>query len=140
MSDRGSEIIYRAENVPVRFFKACRWCRRQKMRCDARSQVPCFRCRSTGRDCILDPIDDGRRRHDRRRKTTTPARWVSILLISATQTHNLPIAIETKQLHHRWISGPDFILRHRESKDFLPPTSKMAGLTLRLTHCLTRRA
>ncbi|CAG8099181.1 unnamed protein product [Penicillium salamii] len=74
MSDRGSEIIYRAENVPVRFFKACRWCRRQKMRCDARSQVPCFRCRSTGRDCILDPIDDGRRRHDRRRKTTTPAR------------------------------------------------------------------
>ncbi|CAG8145850.1 unnamed protein product [Penicillium olsonii] len=74
MSERGSEIIYRAENVPVRFFKACRWCRRQKMRCDARSQVPCFRCRSTGRDCILDPIDDGRRRHDRRRKTTTPAR------------------------------------------------------------------
>ncbi|KAJ5418963.1 MFS multidrug transporter [Penicillium crustosum] len=74
MSERGSEIVYRAENVPIRFFKACRWCRRQKMRCDARSQVPCFRCRSTGRDCILDPIDDGRRRSDRRRKTTTPAR------------------------------------------------------------------
>ncbi|CAP92184.1 Pc13g11150 [Penicillium rubens Wisconsin 54-1255] len=74
MSERGSEIVYRAENVPVRFFKACRWCRRQKMRCDARSQVPCFRCRSSGRDCILDPIDDGRRRNDRRRKTTTPAR------------------------------------------------------------------
>ncbi|CAG7947877.1 unnamed protein product [Penicillium nalgiovense] len=74
MSERGSEIVYRAENVPVRFFKACRWCRRQKMRCDARSQVPCFRCRSSGRDCILDPIDDGRRRTDRRRKTTTPAR------------------------------------------------------------------
>ncbi|KAJ6180873.1 MFS multidrug transporter [Penicillium mononematosum] len=74
MSERGSEIVYRAENVPVRFFKACRWCRRQKMRCDARSQVPCFRCRSSGRDCILDPIEDGRRRNDRRRKTTTPAR------------------------------------------------------------------
>ncbi|KAJ5181891.1 MFS multidrug transporter [Penicillium cf. viridicatum] len=74
MSERGSEIVYRAENVPIRFFKACRWCRRQKMRCDARSQVPCFRCRSAGRDCILDPIDDGRRRSDRRRKTTTPAR------------------------------------------------------------------
>ncbi|KAJ6022559.1 uncharacterized protein N7446_012909 [Penicillium canescens] len=74
MSERGSEIVYRAENIPIRFFKACRWCRRQKMRCDARSQTPCFRCRSTGRDCILDPIDDGRRRSDRRRKTTTPAR------------------------------------------------------------------
>ncbi|KAJ5793805.1 hypothetical protein N7457_000404 [Penicillium paradoxum] len=74
MSERGSEIVYRAENVPIRFFKACRWCRRQKMRCDAHSQVPCFRCRSAGRDCILDPIDGGRRRNDRRRKITTPAR------------------------------------------------------------------
>ncbi|KAJ5627951.1 hypothetical protein N7490_010179 [Penicillium lividum] len=73
MSERGSEIVFRAENVPIRFFKACRWCRRQKMRCDARQQVPCFRCRSTGRDCILDPIEDNRRRTDRRRKAT-PAR------------------------------------------------------------------
>ncbi|KAJ5161547.1 C6 transcription factor [Penicillium capsulatum] len=75
MSQRGSEIIFRAENVPIRFFKACRWCRRQKMRCDARHQVPCFRCRSTGRDCILDPIEDTRRRserNDRRRKMSTP--------------------------------------------------------------------
>ncbi|KAJ5578235.1 uncharacterized protein N7459_007199 [Penicillium hispanicum] len=74
MSERGSEIVFRAENVPIRFFKACRWCRRQKMRCDARHQVPCFRCRSTGRDCILDPIEDNRRRSERRRKTT-PARY-----------------------------------------------------------------
>ncbi|KAJ5664174.1 MFS multidrug transporter [Penicillium longicatenatum] len=74
MSERGSEIVFRAENVPIRFFKACRWCRRQKMRCDARHQVPCFRCRSTGRDCILDPIEDNRRRSDRRRKGT-PARY-----------------------------------------------------------------
>ncbi|KAK5796280.1 hypothetical protein VI817_005565 [Penicillium citrinum] len=75
MSERGSEIVFRAENIPVRFFKACRWCRRQKMRCDARNQVPCFRCRSTGRDCILDPIEDTRRRNDRRRKPSTPARY-----------------------------------------------------------------
>ncbi|KAJ5091589.1 hypothetical protein NUU61_006459 [Penicillium alfredii] len=74
MSERGSEMVFRSENIPVRFFKACRWCRRQKMRCDARNQVPCFRCRSTGRDCILDPIDDGRRRNERRRKTATPSR------------------------------------------------------------------
>ncbi|CAI7628162.1 unnamed protein product [Penicillium glandicola] len=87
MSERGSEIVYRAENVPIRFFKACRWCRRQKMRCDARSQVPCFRCRSTGRDCILDPIDDGRRRNDRRRKTTTPARNTASPLDPRTGYH-----------------------------------------------------
>ncbi|KAJ5147249.1 hypothetical protein N7526_000601 [Penicillium atrosanguineum] len=78
MSERGSEIVFRAENIPVRFFKACRWCRRQKMRCDARNQVPCFRCRSTGRDCILDPIEDNRRRNERRRKTTTPARGSAV--------------------------------------------------------------
>ncbi|KAJ5166960.1 uncharacterized protein N7482_005741 [Penicillium canariense] len=75
MSERGSEIVFRAENIPIRFFKACRWCRRQKMRCDARTQVPCFRCRSTGRDCILDPIEDTRRHSDRRRKTATPTRY-----------------------------------------------------------------
>ncbi|CAI7673827.1 unnamed protein product [Penicillium manginii] len=78
MSERGSEIVFRAENIPVRFFKACRWCRRQKMRCDARNQVPCFRCRSTGRDCILDPIEDTRRGSDRRRKTTTPGRTSAV--------------------------------------------------------------
>ncbi|KAI3148352.1 hypothetical protein CBS147325_3505 [Penicillium roqueforti] len=57
------------------------------MRCDARSQVPCFRCRSTGRDCILDPIDDGRRRNDRRRKTTTPARSTASPLDPRTGYH-----------------------------------------------------
>ena len=43
------------------------------MRCDARTQVPCFRCRSAGRDCILDPMEDGRRRSERRKKTGTPS-------------------------------------------------------------------
>ncbi|RAH82364.1 hypothetical protein BO86DRAFT_361209 [Aspergillus japonicus CBS 114.51] len=65
MSERISELRFRSGNAPPRFFKACRWCRKQKMRCDARSQVPCARCRSAGRDCILDPIVDGRRRSQR---------------------------------------------------------------------------
>ncbi|KAE8152308.1 C6 transcription factor [Aspergillus avenaceus] len=73
MSERASEMIFRSGNAPVRFFKACRGCRKQKMRCDARTQVPCFRCRAAGRDCILDPMDDGRRRSDRQRKTGTPS-------------------------------------------------------------------
>ncbi|PYH40093.1 Zn(II)2Cys6 transcription factor [Aspergillus saccharolyticus JOP 1030-1] len=60
-----SELRFRSGNAPPRFFKACRWCRKQKMRCDARSQVPCARCRSAGRDCILDPIVDERRRSQR---------------------------------------------------------------------------
>ncbi|KAE8353837.1 hypothetical protein BDV28DRAFT_164652 [Aspergillus coremiiformis] len=72
--ERAPELIFRSGNVPVRLFKACRWCRKQKMRCDARTQVPCFRCRSAGRDCILDPMEDGRRRSERRKKTGTPSR------------------------------------------------------------------
>ncbi|KAF7588708.1 hypothetical protein BBP40_005309 [Aspergillus hancockii] len=43
------------------------------MRCDARTQVPCSRCRSAGRDCILDPIEDGRRRSERQKGNGTPS-------------------------------------------------------------------
>ena len=74
MTDRAPNMVFRPENIPIRFFKACRWCRRQKMRCDARDQVPCFRCRSAGRNCILDPIDSEPRRSRRRQKSATPAR------------------------------------------------------------------
>lgn len=76
MTDRAPNMVFRPENIPIRFFKACRWCRRQKMRCDARDQVPCFRCRSAGRNCILDPIDSEPRRSRRRQKSATPARCV----------------------------------------------------------------
>ncbi|PYI00321.1 C6 transcription factor [Aspergillus sclerotiicarbonarius CBS 121057] len=65
MAERISELRFRSGNVPTRYFKACRWCRKQKMRCDARNQVPCARCRAVGRDCILDPVDHARRRPDR---------------------------------------------------------------------------
>lgn len=50
------------------------------MRCDARNQVPCSRCRSTGRDCILDPIEGGARRRTAAGRHRTPVfdhtRWV----------------------------------------------------------------
>lgn len=56
MSERGSEIVFRAENIPVRFFKACRWCRRQKMRCDARNQVPAFAAAQQAETVFLTPL------------------------------------------------------------------------------------
>ncbi|PYH90444.1 C6 transcription factor [Aspergillus ellipticus CBS 707.79] len=71
MSERLSELRFRSGNAPARYFKACRGCRKQKMRCDARNQVPCARCRAAGRDCILDPIDEARRRPDRRPSPAT---------------------------------------------------------------------
>ncbi|KAH8691676.1 putative C6 transcription factor [Talaromyces proteolyticus] len=73
MSEKDSNVVFRPDKTPIRFFKACRWCRRQKMRCDARNQIPCFRCRSSGRDCIIDPVSSGSRR-ERSHKSTTPIR------------------------------------------------------------------
>ncbi|KAL3259863.1 hypothetical protein BDQ94DRAFT_181239 [Aspergillus welwitschiae] len=66
MSETVPELRFRSGNVPTRYFKACRWCRKQKMRCDARNQVPCARCRAVGRDCILDPVESARRQSTRR--------------------------------------------------------------------------
>ncbi|GKZ22307.1 hypothetical protein AbraIFM66951_007940 [Aspergillus brasiliensis] len=76
MSDTVPELRFRSGNVPTRYFKACRWCRKQKMRCDARNQVPCARCRAVGRDCVLDPVESARRQNTARRSSpaTRPVR------------------------------------------------------------------
>ncbi|GLB21488.1 hypothetical protein AtubIFM61612_002036 [Aspergillus tubingensis] len=71
MSESVPELRFRSGNVPTRYFKACRWCRKQKMRCDARNQVPCARCRAVGRDCILDPVESARRQSTRRSSPAT---------------------------------------------------------------------
>ncbi|KAL2865015.1 uncharacterized protein BJX67DRAFT_191085 [Aspergillus lucknowensis] len=51
-----------------RLFKSCRRCRQQKVRCDARSRMPCSRCCASGyeHECVLDTIS--RPRPSERRK------------------------------------------------------------------------
>ncbi|KAI9367377.1 hypothetical protein BJX61DRAFT_538115 [Aspergillus egyptiacus] len=41
-----------------RLFKSCRRCRKQKVRCDARTRMPCSRCHAGGyeHECVLDTI------------------------------------------------------------------------------------
>ncbi|KAL4882272.1 hypothetical protein BJY04DRAFT_51139 [Aspergillus karnatakaensis] len=52
-----------------RLFKSCRRCRQQKVRCDARTRMPCSRCRAAGyeHECVIDairrPRPEGRTRH-----------------------------------------------------------------------------
>ncbi|RDW92903.1 uncharacterized protein DSM5745_00225 [Aspergillus mulundensis] len=51
-----------------KLFKSCRRCRQQKVRCDARTRMPCSRCRAGGyeHECVLDTISRPRpaeRRH-----------------------------------------------------------------------------
>ncbi|KAJ5291608.1 MFS multidrug transporter [Penicillium angulare] len=128
MSERGSEIVFRAENMPIRFFKACRWCRRQKMRCDARHQVPCFRCRSTGRDCILDPIEDSRRRSERRRKTT-PARGSAVASpLDQRSGFHTPVSREQE---YSPVTGQD--VSFNASIDSLPDSSTLRELRRSVT-------
>lgn len=65
--DHNRSSIFLRPNPPTRLFKACRRCRKQKMRCDARQQIPCSRCKSAGHDCLVDPIQRGRsQREDHR--------------------------------------------------------------------------
>ncbi|KAI9734944.1 MAG: hypothetical protein M1834_002024 [Cirrosporium novae-zelandiae] len=42
-------------------FKSCRRCRKQKMRCDARQQIPCSRCKAAEATCTFDRIEDKKR-------------------------------------------------------------------------------
>ncbi|KAJ5729074.1 uncharacterized protein N7483_003582 [Penicillium malachiteum] len=130
MSERGSEIVFRAENLPIRFFKACRWCRRQKMRCDARHQVPCFRCRSTGRDCILDPIEDNRRRSERRRKTTPAQYSGSVVASPLDQRSGFHTPISREQ-EYSPLTGQD--VSFNASIDSLPDSSDLRNLRRSVT-------
>lgn len=44
-----------------RLYKACRTCRRQKMRCDPGDGISCRRCLHTGVDCVFDKTTSRRR-------------------------------------------------------------------------------
>ncbi|KAL3458965.1 hypothetical protein BJX64DRAFT_210776 [Aspergillus heterothallicus] len=55
-----------------KLFKSCRRCRQQKVRCDARTRMPCSRCCASGyeHECVIDTINrprpSERRRHGNR--------------------------------------------------------------------------
>ena len=42
-------------------FKACRTCKRQKMKCEGPDHAPCKRCRNARTECIFDLIDSTKR-------------------------------------------------------------------------------
>lgn len=47
----------------TRIFKACRNCRRQKMKCLGSSNSPCPRCRNSGVECVFDEVGRRKRPH-----------------------------------------------------------------------------
>ncbi|KAL4961038.1 uncharacterized protein BDV14DRAFT_211419 [Aspergillus stella-maris] len=56
-----------------KLFKSCRRCRQQKVRCDARTQMPCARCRAAGyeHECVIDTVSRPRAAERRRQLNNT---------------------------------------------------------------------
>ena len=57
----GPASVQTGQTAEDRRYKACRMCRRQKMRCDANLNPPCRRCRNSGVDCVFDKTVDRKR-------------------------------------------------------------------------------
>lgn len=47
---------------PAKTFKACRHCRRLKMRCEGNGIPPCQRCAASGAECVYDAIESSKKR------------------------------------------------------------------------------
>ncbi|KAH8797335.1 hypothetical protein F5884DRAFT_253948 [Xylogone sp. PMI_703] len=54
----------RMNAAPPRRLKACRTCRRQKMRCTGSPESPCPRCVNAGVECIFDFVEERRANED----------------------------------------------------------------------------
>lgn len=50
------------ETSPAKTFKACRHCRRLKMRCEGNGIPPCQRCTASGAECVYDAIESSKKR------------------------------------------------------------------------------
>lgn len=50
------------DHTPAKTFKACRLCRKMKMRCEGNENPPCKRCISAGHECIFDHVESARKR------------------------------------------------------------------------------
>ncbi|KAL4804995.1 hypothetical protein BDV18DRAFT_23632 [Aspergillus unguis] len=77
-----------------RLFKSCRRCRQQKVRCDARTHMPCSRCRTAGyeHECVLDTINKPRASERRRQANTTPRSMNGFGTLSSVTPSNVSVS------------------------------------------------
>jgi hypothetical protein len=73
----------------LRTFKACRTCRRQKMRCEGKEFAPCRRCRVAKVECIFDVVTEKCRPVEQRKRP----RLVRYTVLSFVLTISLIIAL-----------------------------------------------
>ncbi|KAL2827885.1 hypothetical protein BJY01DRAFT_134955 [Aspergillus pseudoustus] len=105
-----------------RLFKSCRRCRQQKVRCDARTRMPCSRCCASGYDheCVIDTINRPRpsdRRRHANRSVNARSGFSTASSASPSSTNHLD-TIELQQF---------------SPQDMIAPQSAMHSMSLNLT-------
>ena len=61
MTAEVARLMPGASGSEHRYYKACRTCRRQKMRCDGTQGIACRRCRNARVECVFDPATPRKR-------------------------------------------------------------------------------
>ncbi|EAL84850.1 Zn(II)2Cys6 transcription factor [Aspergillus fumigatus Af293] len=110
--------------TPTRLFKSCRRCRKLKMRCDARHQIPCSRCQATGHDCIVDTINRGQ--NERRNQNKEQTRFNPLSPTSSSLS-------SVGSFNNRGSTGQSSLeIQHITSQDMVAPQSAMHSMSVNL--------
>ncbi|KAL2810147.1 hypothetical protein BJX63DRAFT_328645 [Aspergillus granulosus] len=105
-----------------RLFKSCRRCRQQKVRCDARTRMPCSRCCASGyeHECVVDSISRPRL-SERRRPANRPVNARSGFSTASSASPRSSNHLDTLEL------------QQFSPQDMIAPQSAMHSMSLNLT-------
>ncbi|KAL4787025.1 hypothetical protein BJX76DRAFT_354635 [Aspergillus varians] len=109
-----------------KLFKSCRRCRQQKVRCDARTHMPCSRCRTAGYDheCVLDTVRTPRP-SERRRTADTAARPRSGFSTGSTASPTSNLSVASTHLEN-------LELQQFSPQDMIAPQSMMHSMSVNM--------
>ncbi|KAL2849756.1 hypothetical protein BJX68DRAFT_95382 [Aspergillus pseudodeflectus] len=105
-----------------KLFKSCRRCRQQKVRCDARTRMPCSRCCASGfeHECVVDTINRPRP-SERRRHANRSAHARSAFSTASSASPRSTNHLDTLEL------------QQFSPQDMIAPQSAMHTMSLNLT-------
>ncbi|KAL6230528.1 hypothetical protein BDW75DRAFT_248566 [Aspergillus navahoensis] len=108
-----------------RLFKSCRRCRQQKVRCDARTRMPCSRCCTAGyeHECVLDTINRPRPAERRRHANTARQRSSFGTGLAASPRSN--ISVPSNHLEN-------LELQQFSPQDMIAPQSVMHSMSVNM--------
>ncbi|KAL5340689.1 hypothetical protein BJX70DRAFT_104319 [Aspergillus crustosus] len=109
-----------------RLFKSCRRCRQQKVRCDARTRMPCARCRAAGyeHECVIDTISRPRP-SERRRHGSNGVRARNGFSASSAASPRSNMSVSSSQLEN-------IELQQFSPQSMMAPQSMMHSMSVNL--------